>query len=188
LAALMDAQPKSRASVNRERNAELLCELLTDSEHLLRGQARQHAQLPEDAEDALQCAYMRFIERYRGNCEPLAWLYTTVKREAWAMRRKPSRKRELSIDCPVDCLDHDARCDGGLAADAAQPEELAIRAERLAERKRLLRDLKPDERRALLLFACGCSYGEICELTGWTYTKVNRCMAEGRAALRSAGG
>lgn len=25
--------------------------------------------------------------------------------------------------------------------------------------------------------------GEICEVTGWTYTKVNRCLTEGRQAL-----
>lgn len=181
----MDAQPKPRASVNRERNAELLCELLTQSDHLLRRQARQHAQLPEDADDALQFAYLRFIERYRGDCEPLAWLYTTVKREAWAMRRKASRQRELSCDGSIDRLDSDAASG---ADAAAQPDELAERREELLERKRLLGQLKPDERRALMIFACGFSYREISELTGWTYTKVNRCIAEGRAALRAAGG
>ncbi len=44
--------------------------------------------------------------------------------------------------------------------------------------------LKRDERRALSLLALGYSYSEICELTEWSYTKVNRCLAEGRAALR----
>ena len=29
----------------------------------------------------------------------------------------------------------------------------------------------------------GYSYAEIQELTGWTYTKVNRCMAEGRKSF-----
>ncbi len=181
----MDAQPKPRASVNRERNAELLCELLTQSDHLLRRQARQHAQLPEDADDALQFAYLRFIERYRGDCEPLAWLYTTVKREAWSMRRKASRQRELSSDGSIERRGSDTASG---ADSAAQPDELAERAEELQERKRLLGQLKPDERRALLLFASGCSYREVCELTGWTHTKVNRCIAEGRAALRAAGG
>jgi DNA-directed RNA polymerase specialized sigma24 family protein len=32
--------------------------------------------------------------------------------------------------------------------------------------------------------ALGYSYREIAERQGWTYTKVNRCVAEGRAALR----
>jgi len=46
------------------------------------------------------------------------------------------------------------------------------------------RELKRDERRALSLLAFGYSYREICEQTGWSYTKVNRCLAEGRATLR----
>ncbi len=29
----------------------------------------------------------------------------------------------------------------------------------------------------------GYSYKEICEITGWTYTKVNRCLTEGKAAF-----
>ena len=37
-----------------------------------------------------------------------------------------------------------------------------------------------------MLQAQGYSYAEICERCGWTYTKVNRCLAEGRARLRSA--
>jgi DNA-directed RNA polymerase specialized sigma24 family protein len=44
--------------------------------------------------------------------------------------------------------------------------------------------LDRDERRALSLLAAGYSYREIGQLTDWTYTKVNRCVAEGRAALR----
>lgn len=34
-----------------------------------------------------------------------------------------------------------------------------------------------------------CSWSEICEITGWTYTKVNRCLTEGRRAptIRLAG-
>ncbi len=181
----MDAQPKSRGSVNRERNAELLCELLAQSEHLLRRQARQHAQLPEDAEDALQYAYVRFIERYRGDCEPLAWLYTTVKREAWAMRRKTSRRRELSMGRPTESADSDRATPDVLPSDVSAPDELAIRKEELRERERLIAELKPDQRRALVLLGMGFSYAEICDLTGWTYTKVNRSIAEGRAELRT---
>ena len=43
-----------------------------------------------------------------------------------------------------------------------------------------LRRLKPHEVRALTLKAQGLSYQEICDATGWTYTKVNRCLSEGR--------
>jgi DNA-directed RNA polymerase specialized sigma24 family protein len=50
-----------------------------------------------------------------------------------------------------------------------------------------LRGLKPDERTAIGLAAAGYSYGEIAERRGWTKTKVNRCLYEGRAALQEAG-
>jgi hypothetical protein len=40
--------------------------------------------------------------------------------------------------------------------------------------------LKPQEIRCLLLKAEGLSYQEICEVTGFSYTKVNRCITEGR--------
>jgi hypothetical protein len=43
--------------------------------------------------------------------------------------------------------------------------------------------LKPQEIRCSLLKAEGYSYKEICERTGWTYTKVNRCLTEGRRAF-----
>jgi hypothetical protein len=43
-----------------------------------------------------------------------------------------------------------------------------------------LHALKPQEVRALTLKAQGYSYAEIGEITGWSYTKINRCMAEGR--------
>ena len=43
-----------------------------------------------------------------------------------------------------------------------------------------LRALKPDERRALMLKAQGYSYDEIGRQLGWTYTKVNRSITEGR--------
>ena len=45
--------------------------------------------------------------------------------------------------------------------------------------------LKPDERTALLLLGLGYSYAEIGAPPRWTRTKVNRCLAEGRAALRA---
>jgi DNA-directed RNA polymerase specialized sigma24 family protein len=51
------------------------------------------------------------------------------------------------------------------------------------ERRRRLAQLKPNERTGLCLLGAGFSYREIGRLRGWTYTKVNRCITEGRAAL-----
>jgi RNA polymerase sigma factor (sigma-70 family) len=180
----MDAQPKTRAPVDREQNAEVLQRVLAESEHLLRRQALRHAELPEDAEDALQSALVLFIERYRADCDPLAWLYTTVKREAWALRRRASRRRELSLDGAREADDDERPAIEALPSDAPTPDERAARDEEVATRRELIGALKPDQRRALSLLGLGLSYAEIRAATGWTYTKVNRCVAEGRAELR----
>jgi DNA-directed RNA polymerase specialized sigma24 family protein len=112
--------------------------------------------------------------------EPLAWLYTTVKREAWALRRRHSRHRETSLGPQAGDLDLTEI----VPIDAPGPAMRVERDELLSERRLALSTLKRDERRALWLFGLGFSYGEICQVTGWTYTKVNRCLSEGRAALR----
>lgn len=100
-------------------------------------------------------------------------MHVVTKREALAVRRD----RERSV-CEIPDF---------LAASVPCPAERAERRECAIERGRALRRLKPDERRAIVLRAEGYSYAEICQLTGWTYTKVNRCLAEGRARLRQAG-
>ncbi len=184
----MATQQKSRASVNREANAEVLRKVLARSEQLLRRQAERHGEFPEDAEDALQSAYLLFIERYRGDCDPVAWLQTTVKREAWGIRRKASRKREVSLDAPGRAVDDGTPWVEAIPSEAPGPDERTFRDAEHRERERLLGQLKPDQQRALLLFGLGFSYREICWITGWTYTKVNRCIAEGRAVLRGAVG
>jgi DNA-directed RNA polymerase specialized sigma24 family protein len=61
--------------------------------------------------------------------------------------------------------------------------------ERITERdqaRRRLAKLKPNERTSLGLLGAGFSYKEIASKCGWTYTKVNRCIKEGRAALAAA--
>jgi RNA polymerase sigma factor (sigma-70 family) len=161
-------------------------EVLGRSEPLLRRQAQRHAERVDDIDDALQSAYTLFLQHYAGIGEPLAWLHTTVKREAWALRRKAARQRETSFYVETDPSGGQFDLTESLPSDTPEPEELLERSESLAEDQRALRGLKPDERRALFLLGLGLSYAEICQRTGWTYTKVNRCLSEGRATLRAA--
>ena len=186
LAALMATQPDSRPSASqRERNVELLTEVLQRHEPKLRRQALRHAQLPDDVDDALQTAYVRFLDGYRGVGEPLAWLYTTVKREAWAMRSRSARLRECSFS--IASGDSASQFDlvESMPTSDPGPEERNERQETIGERRAALAELKADERRALWLLGLGFSYAEICEMTCWTHTKVNRCVSEGRSALRA---
>ena len=63
------------------------------------------------------------------------------------------------------------------------PEERLASFDLVGRAAEALQRLKPQELRALWLKAQGYSYSEIGEITGWTYTKVNRCLTEGRASF-----
>ncbi len=72
-----------------------------------------------------------------------------------------------------------------LPSHGAGPAERAERNEDVARSREALRALKPQELRALSLLAEGFSYAEIGEITGYSKTKINRCLAEGRERFRS---
>jgi RNA polymerase sigma factor (sigma-70 family) len=133
--------------------------------------ARRWAETPEDAEDAYQRALEIMLTK-APSTDPdhlVPWLKTVVKREAWAVRRQRERHTPPAPEDSV--LDSPAH---GTAHDHAE------RFERLQVGAEAMRRLKPQEIRALVLKAEGLSYREICAETGWTYTKVNRCLSEGR--------
>jgi RNA polymerase sigma factor (sigma-70 family) len=126
----------------------------------------------DDALDAYQRAleiFIRRADRVLPETEA-AWLKVVVKHEALAIRR--ARSESVSGEEP----DLDARSE-----PTARPlDEHAAGDERVSRSAEALRALKPDERRALMLKAQGYSYDEIGARLGWTYTKVNRCITEGR--------
>jgi RNA polymerase sigma factor (sigma-70 family) len=161
---------------------QLATELFTDRRAYLLAIARQNAHTEADAEEALQEAFASFIAKFDPNsgAPPLAWLTLTLKRQCWRARREAHLDRRYG-----------QQAEGGGEELGSFLERLSTLepdpAERVIERdegRRRLRRLKPDQRTALGMFAAGCSYAEIGERKGWTHTKVNRCISEGRAALR----
>jgi RNA polymerase sigma factor (sigma-70 family) len=144
--------------------------------------ARSNTESVAVAEEALQEAFVSFLRSFdpgRG-APPIAWLILTLKRECRRRQarekwdRRAGQERERDEDVPGFVLD-------AIPSRATGPEE------RIAERdhaQRRLAHLKPDERTGLGLQAAGFSYRDIAARRGWTYTKVNRCVTEGRAALR----
>jgi hypothetical protein len=72
-----------------------------------------------------------------------------------------------------------------IPAEADGPPERAERREAVARSREALQTLKPQELRALGLLAEGYSYAEIGRITGFSHTKINRCLAEGRNRFRS---
>ena len=97
-----------------------------------------------------------------------------VKHEAMAIRA--SRLRLLGGG--------DAELDAREAVELPEPWERATDRERAHRALAALATLKRDEARALVLQAAGRTYAEIEAETGWSHTKVNRALTEGRAAFR----
>ena len=137
--------------------------------------ARRYAATPEDAEDAYQRGLEILLRKAptTRECELVPWLKTVVKHEAFALRRQRDRHTPLTDDGDV----RDRPTPAKITHDRAEQYE------RLRQGAEALAQLKPHEIRALQLKAEGYTYREICQLTGWTYTKVNRCLTEGRRAL-----
>jgi RNA polymerase sigma factor (sigma-70 family) len=133
----------------------------------------QHCSLcHDDALDAYQRALEIFVRRV-STVDPateVAWLKVVVRHEAMAIRRMRSR---LLAGEEVDL-------DGLDGADARSVEEQIAATERVRRSAEALRALKPDEAKALVMKAHGLSYDEIAARYGWTYTKVNRSITEGR--------
>jgi hypothetical protein len=108
-------------------------------------------------------------------------MQTVVKHEALAVRRDRERilagpaSRESVGESWVELVPSGA--DG--------PADRAERSDAVARSREALQALKPQELRALTLLAQGYSYVEISEITGYSHTKINRCLAEGRERFRN---
>jgi DNA-directed RNA polymerase specialized sigma24 family protein len=172
---------------NRERVQVLADQLYRERFHYLLRIARANGAGRDDAPDSVNDAFSAFIDKFDPDCEapPLAWLTTTLKRRCWAINR--SRRLDRRAGQWVDRDSGEPRFSvADLPAQTAGVEETVERAEYVLEARERLGTLKPAERTALVLFGLGYTYREIGELTRWTYTKTNRCVSEGRAALRKA--
>ncbi len=139
----------------------------------LRRVARRWSLCEEDAEDAFQRSLEIYVRRLDSveRVTEAAWLKVVIRNEALAIRRA----RGESVG--REDVDLDAR----VAADLRALEDRLASRERSERSAEALRELKPDEALALLMKAEGHSYREIAESQGWTYTKVNRSITEGRA-------
>jgi RNA polymerase sigma factor (sigma-70 family) len=158
-----------------EQAERLVLDLIAEHADSLLRVARRYSLCADDAQDA----YQRTLEMLMRHAARLdadragGWLHTVVKREAVAVNK--SRRRIVGgQDVDLDSIE---------VRTAPSPEDRVLGFERVARSAEALQRLKPHELRALWLKAMGNSYQEICETTGWSYTKVNRCLAEGRKSF-----
>lgn len=163
----------SAAVITLDPQAErLILTVLSQHADALLNTARRNSLCLDDAHDAYQRAMEIFTRRAgrltREGAAP--WLHTVIRNEARAVRK--ARLQLVGAD--------EADLDRHAAATSGSPEERAMGSDRAARAAEALKRLKPDELRAIWLRALGMSYEEISSETGWTPTKVNRCLAEGR--------
>jgi RNA polymerase sigma factor (sigma-70 family) len=114
--------------------------------------------------------------------ELIRWTQTVVKHEALSVRAERERVLAGPAAVPVHPTQEDWIA--LLPSELDGPAERAERDEAVERSREALTTLKPQELRALSLLAEGYSYREIAEITGYSSTKVNRCVSEGRERFR----
>ncbi|HET6998859.1 MAG TPA: sigma-70 family RNA polymerase sigma factor [Solirubrobacterales bacterium] len=170
--------------VNEGARKRAAVETFVRHEAVLRRTASRYSLCADDADDALQRALEILLTKAPTDDprELIRWTQTVVKHEALAVRRD----RERILSGPAAVKPEPGREDwvALIPADSDGPAERAERHEEIARSREALQTLKPQELRALSLLAEGYSYLEIGEITGFSQTKINRCLAEGRERFR----
>ena len=171
-------RPKTGDDAARKRVA---VETYAQNETTLRRTARRYSLCADDVEEALQRSLEILLCKAPSDdpLELVKWLQKVVKHEALAVRRE--RERELAGPTAAAGEEDWVAL---LPAAAHGPAEQVERREEIARSREALQALKPQELRALTLFGEGYSYAEIGEMTSWSHTKINRCLAEGRERFR----
>jgi RNA polymerase sigma factor (sigma-70 family) len=171
----VDPEPAVVVLRSPEQAEQLVLDLIAAHADSLLRTARRYSLCADDAQDAYQRG-LEILMRHAARLDADragGWLHTVVKHEALAINR--SRSRSVGGD-EIDFDTIEIRT-------APSPEDRVLGFEQVARSAEALQRLKPQEVRALWLKAMGNSYQEICDTTGWSYTKVNRCLAEGRKSF-----
>ena len=157
-------------------------ELIARHERSLRRTAQRYSICADDADDAYQRALEILLVKAPTDDlrELIRWMTTVVKHEALKVRQ--SRERTAT---PSKRDEGEGDWVALIPAEGDGPAALVERRERVARSREALQALKPQELRALTLLAEGYSYEEIGAMTGFSQTRVNRCLAEGRERFRA---
>ncbi len=167
--------PDASARLTPEQAETLIVDTVQRNAESLLRTARRHSLCADDAQEAYQRAMEIFVRR-AATLDPdraAKWLHTVTKHEAMAVR---DQRQQIVASEDIDFDRHEAR-------NEPSPDERIVSYDQLTRSAEALQRLKPNEMRALWLKASGQPYSAIAEAQGWTYTKVNRLITEGRRAF-----
>jgi RNA polymerase sigma factor (sigma-70 family) len=172
------------APVEEAARKRVVVETFARHEASLRRTAARYSICEDDAEEALARGLEILLLKAPSDNprELIRWTQTVVKHEALSVRAE----RERVLAGPAAVPVHPTQDDwiALLPSELDGPAERAERDEAVERSREALTTLKPQELRALSLLAEGYSYREIAEITGYSDTKVNRCVSEGRERFR----
>jgi RNA polymerase sigma factor (sigma-70 family) len=162
----------------------VVVETFARHEASLRRTASRYSICEDDADEALQRGLEILLLKAPSDNprELVRWTQTVVKHEALSVRAERERVLAGPAALPVHPTQEDWIA--LLPSELDGPAERAERDEAVERSREALTTLKPQELRALSLLAEGYSYREIAEITGYSATKVNRCVSEGRERFR----
>ncbi len=134
----------------------------------------------DDAQDASQEVWVRVwrnIRGFRGESAFSTWLYRITVNTCLSIRQKQSRRDECELGDEVPYLSEPPGGD-------ADPEAVALNAERREEIQDALQHVRADHRAALVLrYMEGLSYAEIAEVLRVPDGTAKGWVSRGRAAM-----
>jgi len=154
--------------------------------------ARRMTNSDADAEDAMQNTLIKILRKadsYRGESDPMGWIYRITLNEAREIHRKRKRRPAVSLDAlPVDF--DDTQHPMGLSNLSKRPDKAAMAGEIEARIRAAIDDLPDGYREAVILHDLeGVPYAEAAELMelslGGFKTRLHRARLQLRRVLQA---
>lgn len=138
--------------------------------------ARAHAASAADADDAYQRTLEVMLTKAPESAQGdglMAWAATVARNETRMQHRRRKKLSDESFE----------QVSANWSDTPDGPEDRVVEAEWISQGREALQRLDADHTRLLLLRADGFGYDEICEMTGFSYAKVNRLLCDARKSF-----
>jgi RNA polymerase sigma-70 factor (ECF subfamily) len=173
------------AQAGDERAFEQILSLIEVPVYRLAFSMLRHKQDAEDVSQEVLIKLWRTLPDYRFECPLLIYVLKMTRTTVLDLQRKNARRREHEVSLTVEDEDGDrVEMDVADTSVDANPAEHLTRAERIAEVRRAIEDLPPDERDMIMLKDIqGLSYAQIADLLSIEEGTVGSRLSRARKNL-----